>query len=187
MSGSWRLNHAIETLLDGGIIGYPTEGLWGLGCLPESREGVQRILSLKQRSWKEGLILIASDPDQLAAYLVGLPDEQLRVLKQSRSVPTTYLVRDNGYCPDWIRGQHATVAVRITTHEQTRNLCQALQSPIVSTSANRRGKPAARDQLSVRARFGVNVDTYLAGPLGGATGASEIRDLASGQILRAAE
>ena len=68
----WRRSLISARLVDDGVIAYPTEGVWGLGCLPTSAQAVARILALKGRSWEQGLLLVAADISQFEDYLVGL-------------------------------------------------------------------------------------------------------------------
>ncbi|HNI38217.1 MAG TPA: Sua5/YciO/YrdC/YwlC family protein, partial [Pseudomonadales bacterium] len=88
----------------GGVIAYPTEAVWGLGCDPHHEEAVTQLLALKQRNWRKGVILIAADVAQLAPYLRGLPEEKLAVLHASWPGPNTWLVPNNGAAPAWITG-----------------------------------------------------------------------------------
>ena len=174
----------VRALLDGGgVLAYPTEGVWGLGCDPDNAAAVERILALKGRSWRLGLILVAARLEFLSPYLDGLPPRLLARL-QDWPAATTYLVPDNGRAPDWIRGQHKTLALRLTRHPVAAALSALFGGALVSTSANPSGSPAARSALRVRQYFGKQLDLLAPGALGGAGGASEIRHLASGKVLR---
>jgi L-threonylcarbamoyladenylate synthase len=84
-----------------------------------------------------------------------------------------------------LQGQHPGLAVRITTNPVAAALCNRVASPIVSTSANLAGKPTARNRFILRRQFGRRVDYIVPGDCGPASGASEIRDFASGAVLRA--
>ena len=182
---SWRLDHVVKQVNRGAVIAYPTEGVWGLGCSPFSLPAVSRILNLKNRSWEQGLILVASTTEQLIPFLTGLPAESLGVLERDWPGPVTYLVPDNGYCPLWIKGKHNSVALRVSDHPVIQDLCRRLQSPLVSTSANLSGRRPARRVLQVRKNFPEGIDVIVPGTVGDSNGVSEIRDLASGKILRA--
>ncbi|MFP6807824.1 MAG: L-threonylcarbamoyladenylate synthase [Pseudomonadales bacterium] len=182
----WKRNYLVNLIYQDGVIAYPTEGVWGLGCLPESLSAVTRILSLKNRSWKQGLILVGSSIEQFAPYISELPHEALAEMERVWPSAVTYLLPDNGYCPLWIRGEHSTVAIRVSAHPLIRDLCDHLNSPLVSTSANPSGRPAALNSLQVRRYFGSGVDCILPGELGSSRGASELRDISTGVIVRAA-
>jgi L-threonylcarbamoyladenylate synthase len=180
----WQLHTAACWIRSGGVIAYPTEAVFGLGCDPANPEAVQRLLRLKHRAWKKGLILIASQLRQLEPWLEKIPDSQLRELHNSWPGPTTWLMPAARDCPDWLTGEHDTLAVRVTSHPLVRRLCDILGEAIVSTSANRSGQQPARSVLDVRLRFGSRVDFVLPGKLGGQKQPTEIRDMASGQLIR---
>ncbi|MDP7576552.1 MAG: Sua5/YciO/YrdC/YwlC family protein, partial [Pseudomonadales bacterium] len=88
----WRVNLFARQLFEGAVIAYPTEGVWGLGCLPGLEEPVTRILRLKRRSWKKGLILVASRIEQILPYSDELTAEELAVLKIEWPGSVTYLL-----------------------------------------------------------------------------------------------
>jgi L-threonylcarbamoyladenylate synthase len=181
----WQFRLVANRLRRGEVIAYPTEGVWGLGCVPEIGEAVQRILTLKNRDWRQGLILAAGSVAQLSAYLEGLPEAALATLNNHWPGPTTFLVPDNGKAPDWIRGRHEKVALRVSAHAVIQTLCSELNGPIVSTSANPAGRPAALSALRVRQYFGSGIDYIVPGTLGETAGRpSDIVDLLSGQVLR---
>lgn len=181
---SWRASQLAGSLCQGDVIAYPTEGVWGLGCLPELEQSVAHILSIKGRRWELGLILVASQFEQVEHYLEGLSADARGQLEAAWPSAVTYLIPDNGVAPMWIKGQHQRVALRISAHPVVKSICDQLGGPIVSTSANPSGREAARSALRVRQYFGNDVDQIVPGTLGGAGGASEIRDLMSGDILR---
>lgn len=182
---SQSLQKAVATLHAGGVIAYPTEAVWGLGCDPFNALAVDRILRLKQRPMEKGLIVVAANMQQLAPVLEGLSAAEKAVLAESWPGPTTWLLPDPHQCfPVWIRGSFATVAVRVSAHPLVNKLCLAYGGPIVSTSANPAALPPARSRLRVLRWFGRNLDYVLAGPLGGRPTPSTIRDLRSGQVFR---
>jgi L-threonylcarbamoyladenylate synthase len=182
---AWRLNLLASLLRDEAVVAYPTEGVWGLGCIPESMVAVSRILAIKMRSWEQGLILVGSHIDQFSPYLEGLDNDQLDMLEDAWPGPVTYLVPDNGYCPIWIKGHHQSVALRVTGHPVVHALCHQLGSPMVSTSLNRAGQRPVRTRLEVRQKFAEEIDAIVPGDLGNSNkGASEIRDLVSGEVIR---
>ena len=173
-----------ETIQSGGVVAYPTEGVFGLGCAPGDREAVARICELKQRPLSAGLILIAADIWQLAGFIDPDPAELQRLLAATDR-PVTWIVTAGPLSPDWVTGGRDTVAVRITDHPIAAALCRAAAGPVVSTSANRRGRPPARRGLQVRRWFAQQLDLVVPGRVGRAAGPSEIRDARSGQVLRA--
>lgn len=184
-SNRTSLDTAVAALRQQGVIAYPTEAVWGLGCDPDSAEALTRLLALKRRDPAKGVILVAAGLDQLMPWLDGLAEAQCRLLTQPREAPTTWLVPDNGRAHCLVRGDHRRVALRICRHPLVANLCRAFGGPLVSTSANRAGEPSAMSAAQVRATFGATLDGVLDGPLGGHRRPSTIRDLVTGRVLRA--
>jgi len=175
-----------QHLQAGSVIAYPTEGVWGLGCDPSNKQAVLKILELKQRPFKKGMILVADSVDRLAPYLQDLPSSERLLPKNSQGRAITWVVNHGGKAPDWISGGRASLAVRISQHPVVCTLCQSAQMPLVSTSANPSSMPSAITEQEVSAYFPKGVDLIVSGALGGQNGASEIRDFASGDILREA-
>lgn len=182
---SQPMRAAVDALRDGGVIACPTEAVWGLSCDPFDEGAVHRLLQLKQRPVDKGLILVAADVSQLAFLLDDISDEQRATLDQSWPGPSTWLVPHHGRVPGWVSGSHDTVAVRVSAHPGMQTLCAAFGKPVVSTSANPGGASPARSQSEVLRYFGDDLDYVLPGQLGDSDRPSQIRDLASGAILRA--
>jgi L-threonylcarbamoyladenylate synthase len=170
-----------DTLLSGGVIAYPTEGVFGLGCMPDDDAALLRLLTLKQRDPEKGLILIASRKEQLDDWIAGggqsIPDPD-------PAKPTTWIAPAQEHVSPLVRGKHAGVAVRLTTNPTAAAICDAVGGPITSTSANFAGQPVARNRHVLRRRFASCVDFIVPGDCGPVTGPSEIRDLESGKVLR---
>ena len=183
---SWQIRHAAETIHAGGVIAYPTEAVYGLGCDPLNPEAVQRLLEIKQREMGKGLILIAADLDQLAPFIQPLSESDLATVNASWPGPVTWLLPARTETPHWLRGNHDTIAVRVTDHPLVVALCNAAGHALVSTSANPAGKPPAKTPLKVRQYFTDQLDAVINGPLGKQNHPSEIRDLCSGKVVRPA-
>ncbi|MHB1375694.1 MAG: L-threonylcarbamoyladenylate synthase, partial [Thauera sp.] len=161
-----------------------TEAVWGLGCDPWDAAAVQRLLELKMRPMEKGLILVAAHIDQFDFLLDDLPERWLDRLAGTWPGPNTWLVPHRERLPEWITGQHDSVALRVSDHPLVARLC-ALTGPLVSTSANPAGRPAARSRLRVEQYFPAQLDAVLNGPLGGRRNPSTIRDVRSGEVIRA--
>ncbi len=181
---SFRLGMAARWVRSGGVIAYPTEAVFGLGCNPADPLAVARVLSIKKRPIDKGLILVASDQQQLAPWIRPVSDADQARLKRSWPGPNTWLVPAADNCPDWLTGKHSTQAVRVTAHPLVRALCDRLNSALVSTSANVSNLPPARSVLEVQLRFAAQVDYILPGQLGGDSQPTSIRDLLSGHMIR---
>lgn len=174
---------AAEILLGGGVVAYPTEGVFGLGCLPDDPRAVARLLRIKRRDPRKGLILIASEPEQLRDW-IEMDPASLPAPDPAR--PTTWIAPASENVSALIRGTHTGLAVRLTTNPTAAALCNATGSPLVSTSANLAGEPVARNRYVLRRKFSACVDYIVPGDCGPASGPSEIRDLGTGAVLRAA-
>lgn len=181
----WQLREAARVLRHGGLIAYPTEAVYGLGCDPLDADAVMRLLELKQRPWQKGLILIAADLAQLEPYLLPLDATLQARVTPTWPGPNTWLLPTRPETPRWLRGEHDTLAVRVTAHPVASALCRAFGGPIVSTSANLAGKAPATSALQVRNAFGDRVDYIVHAPLGGAERPTQIRDGRTGEIVRA--
>lgn len=182
----WHIKLAALTIQGGGIVAYPTEAVYGLGCDPDNAEAVQRLLTLKQRPMHQGLILIAARFEQLHAYLRPLTSELRERVIPTWPGPVTWLLPARPETPPWLRGRHQTLAVRVTAHPLAAALCEAAGTPLVSTSANLSGRPPARNALGVRRIFGDQLDYILPGESGGLDKPTEIRDGLTGRQIRAA-
>lgn len=181
----FNLHMAVQHLLNGGVIAHPTEGVWGLACLPDNDEAVQQLIALKGRDPAKGLILIGDDCRRFEPWTAALSQNDHALLDQHWPGPTTFVVPDpTGIASDWVRGQHQSVALRVTDHALSASLCAAVGSCLVSSSANPAGRPAPFYEWQVRRYFGGQVDFYLSGATGGRRQPSRIIDLISGRSLR---
>ena len=183
--GDPNYQEVAQLLKQGGIIAYPTEAVWGLGCDPANEEATQRILKLKQRPMDKGLILVAADLAQLPTLTASLEATQLERLGETWPGPVTWLIPDpDDSIPRWIKGSHESVAVRVSAHPVVQAICRAFGGPVVSTSANRSNEPEIRSRLKIDEQFGDSIDLVVAGELGADDSPSRIFDLATGQQIR---
>lgn len=183
MPPSIPIQRAGRIIRAGGVVAYPTEGVWGLGCLPHAEDAVRRILDIKKREAYRGLILIASNPRQLEDWIAPDVDAERLV---NNAYPLTWIVPAADWVPYLVQGANDGLAVRVTTHPVAAALCDAAESAIVSTSANISGRPPSRSIHLLRRTFGQLVDCVVPGRCGPASGPSEIRDWRSGKVLRPA-
>ena len=177
---------AATRLRRGGLVAYPTEAVWGLGCDPFDADAVQRLLDLKRRPAAKGMIVIAASLAQVVAHLCwdDLPETRRNAILASWPGPNTWLIPCRAHVPDWLRGEHDTLAVRITAHPIAAALCRAFDGPVVSTSANRAGEPPARTLQDIPSDLLAQLDGWLDGDTSGLMQPSTIRDARNGQILR---
>lgn len=178
------IHTALAVLKAGGVIAYPTEYCFGLGCDPRNEEAVLRLLEIKRRKAEQGVILIAADLNQIACYanLDDIPERDAVVA--SWPGPNTWLLPARKDVPNFIKGRHATIAMRIPKHDFCLALLHAYGHPIVSTSANRSGEPEHLLAQTVKQDLGDDCDLVIDLPVGGAKQASTIRDAMTGAVLR---
>lgn len=178
------ISQAVKTLQSGGIIAYPTEGVFGLGCDPFNEAAVSKLLTIKQRPIEKGLILIAANWSQMEALIEPIPDAARTRVETSWPGPVTWVFPASQLVPTWIRGSHPSIALRITNHHIAHNLCQAFGKPIVSTSANLSGQSPTRDTKTTEQRFSTLIDYTLPGNIGALSGPTPILDALTGQCIR---
>lgn len=179
------LRRAAAALRAGGVIAYPTEAVWGLGCEPYNRDAVARLLTLKRRDWRKGLILVASDFEQLQPFVAEVSRAKLKPALATWPGAVTWLLPAAADAPHWITGGSAQIAVRVTAHAQAAALCREYGGAVVSTSANVARRPPARTLMQLRRNFGGQLDFILPGELGDLNAPTPIRELGTGRILRA--
>jgi L-threonylcarbamoyladenylate synthase len=170
----------------GEVVAYPTEAVFGLGCDPANESAVRKILSLKHRQASMGMILIGSSFEQFRGWVGEVPAKRLEVALSTWPGPVTWLFPRAEGVPDFIAGDHSTVAIRVTGNPVARDVCDAFGGPVVSTSANPHSAPPARAAGTVEDYFGSFIAGIVAGALGGREKCSEIRDVMTGEVLRAA-
>lgn len=179
-----QLKAAVSVLRQGGVVACPTEAVWGLSCDPNSEYAVEDLLALKGRPMSKGLILVAANQRQVDFLLSGLTEQQHQTVCASWPGPTTWLLPHRDLVPEWVYGDHATVAVRVSAHPVVSALCTAWGGPLVSTSANPAGARPAREAYQVRRYFRSELDFVLAGKVGAAARPTTIRDVSTGRIVR---
>jgi L-threonylcarbamoyladenylate synthase len=176
------IHKASKIINNGGIIAYPTEGVYGLGCLPEDSNAVFRILNIKHRDQKKGLIIIASDIEQLEKWTTLSDNELDTILREQKII--TWIVKKNKNVPYWVSGEHETIAIRLTKHPIAAALCATSKSALISTSANITGEEPPKNQVMLRSLFGDVVDYIVPGDCDSEIGASTIKILTTGEIIR---
>lgn len=186
MTKRYAIEHVIELVQAGNVIAYPTEAVYGLGCDPLQQQAVLRLLAIKQRPVEKGLILVAAHYSQLLPYIDdnAIPLERRADIFSSWPGHISWVLPASKTAPAWITGQHNSIAVRVSAHPVVRELCLALNHPLVSTSANRAGEAAIVDVDRLDSELGSELAAIVAGDLGGASQPSQIRDAVSGHIVR---
>ncbi|MFT5788424.1 MAG: L-threonylcarbamoyladenylate synthase [Shewanella sp.] len=170
----------------GGIIAYPTEAVYGLGCDPDNDAAINQLLRIKQRPWQKGLILVAGNYQQLQPYIdeSQLSAEQLAFVHSKWPGPFTFIMPIRPGLSKLLSGTFDSIAVRVTSHAGVKALCAAINKPIVSTSANLSGQEPALSPLAVQQQFEGVIDGLVIGELGSQSAPSTIIDAKSGNIIR---
>jgi L-threonylcarbamoyladenylate synthase len=179
-----QIESAVIVLRQGGVIAYPTEYCFGLGCDPQDSIAVSRILKIKRRQAAQGVILIAGSYTHIDQYAKLQTAPMVNAIKASWPGPTTWLLPIRRPLPKYLVGSHSTIAMRLSAHSVCRDLCINFGGAIVSTSANRHGELALMSAAAVEREFADEVDMIIDAPLGGAQQPSHIRDGLSGIQLR---
>lgn len=181
---SSTLTMAAEVIKKGGVIAYPTEGVYGLGCDPFNKAAVDQLLALKKREVTKGLIIIAANWQQVQHLTQPIsPSRLTQVLQMAKEAAITWVFPASAQVPAWITGQFTSIALRITHHPVAKALCE-LAGPLVSTSANISRETSAKTAADVTATFGTNVDLVIDAPVGHLAKPTPILNAIDGQVLR---
>ncbi len=179
------LQVAVDALVDGGVIAYPTEAVFGLGCDPDNEQALQRIIDIKGRDAHKGFILIASNQMQLLPYIAPVTDKQQTQLDEHWPGPVTFVVpAANTVCNTLLTGFRSSLAVRVSSHPVVVELCTLYGGAIVSTSANRSGDESLRTSAQVLDSMGNEIDVVVNSLVGNLALPTRIFDLLSGNQLR---
>lgn len=168
----------------GGVIAYPTEFCFGLGCDPCNEAAILRLLEIKHRAVEKGLVLVASDQAQVEEYAALQASPLLSKILQFWPGPHTWVLDATPLVSALIRGEYASVAIRWSANPTIQQLCKQFGGAIVSSSANRVGRPELMSAEQVQQEMGTELDLIIDAPLGGATQASSIRDGVTGVKIR---
>ena len=180
----WRYQRAVTVLRDGGVVAYPTESVFGVGCDPWSFTGVARVFAIKRRPAGKRCIVIAADASHLEPLIDVHSPRFARFASRYWPGPVTLVAPARDGAPRWLVDAGGTLATRVTNHPVARDLCASHLGPLVSTSANRAGRSPARSALRARCEFGREIDCYVAGRVGDLPSPTRIIDTRDGRILR---
>jgi len=183
-TSAWSIRLAVHILKQGGIIAYPTEAVFGLGCLPDKAESIKKLLQLKQRPVEKGLILLAADLSQFEPYISPLENDVLQKIQSSWPGPNTWVVPASPRTPSLIRGKFQSIAIRVSAHPVVREICLQCNSAIISTSANMTGKNMSYSAFDVRLHFKDQLDYILNAELGNSNSPTTIKDALTDRVIR---
>ena len=156
------IRHAVETMRKGGVILYPTDTVWGIGCDATNAEAVKRVYEIKQREDSKALICLVDSDARMQRYFRNVPDvawQLIDSLKEATDAKPTTLILDGAInlAPNLI-AEDGSLGIRITNEPFSKELCFRFQKAIVSTSANISGEPAAQNYCDIDPRILEAVD-----------------------------
>jgi L-threonylcarbamoyladenylate synthase len=151
------INNCIEALNSNGIILYPTDTIWGIGCDATNAVAIKKIYELKKREEKKSLIILVSDESMIETYVKNLSSKILLYLSQQKK-PTTAIFKNAIHLPAILINEDSSIAIRITKDEFCKSLIQQLKKPLVSTSANISGEKYPQNFLQVSEKIKSGVD-----------------------------
>ena len=146
------IKQAVETMRKGGVILYPTDTVWGIGCDATNVEAVKRVYEIKQRDDSKALICLVDSDARMQRYFRNVPDVAWQLidgLKDSDTRPTTLILDGAINLAENLIAEDGSVGMRITNEPFSKELCYRFQKAIVSTSANISGKPAAQNYCDI--------------------------------------
>lgn len=137
------IEKCLQVLKNGGLILYPTDTVWGIGCDATNEKAVERVYALKKRPDEKAMIVLVADEREVLQY-VASPDLQVFDYLQETKKPTTVIYHGAIGLADNLVAQDGSIAIRICNEEFCRHLIKRFRKPVVSTSANISGKPTAK-------------------------------------------
>ena len=142
------IKKAVEVMKNGGVILYPTDTVWGIGCDATNAEAVAKVYKIKQRDDSKALICLVDSDARLQRYVRNAPEVAWNVMELATKPTTVIFDEAVNLAPNLI-AEDGSIAVRITNEEFSKELCYRFQKPIVSTSANISGQPAAQNYCDI--------------------------------------
>lgn len=182
MASDFAIRHAAHIISNGGIIAYPTDTIYGLGCDPYNKDAVDRLNSVKRRPAGKHFILLAGRIEQVRP-LLGASDSELEKISGCDQ-PTSWVIDAAAGTPDWLTADNGTLTVRITDDELVNRLCAALGHAVISTSANLSGKRHAETSFRLHQYFHHSIDKIIAADRPLQSKASKIIRLCDNHVFR---
>lgn len=151
------INQALETLKAGGLILYPTDTIWGIGCDATNVEAVEKIFALKGRSKEKSMILLLHSDNQLASYVNDIPEVAYELIEVTDR-PLTMVYSNAKNLASNVIAEDGSIAIRVVQHPFCEQLLQRFRKPIVSTSANLSGTPSPKNFDEIHEAIKTGVD-----------------------------
>lgn len=154
----------VRRLQDGGVIAYPTDTTYGIGCSIFNKKGLERIYQVKQRDKRKPFSFICSDLAKVSRY-ARLTNMAFKAMKRCLPGPYTFVLEASREVPDLLTTRQKTVGIRIPDNRICMAIVQELGAPIVTTSANLSGEEPVGDPYEIQRRFGGGLDLVVDGGL----------------------
>lgn len=154
----------VSVLKAGGVIAYPTDTTYGIGCSIFSKKGLELIYQIKQRDRRKPFSFICADLSETARF-ARLTNHAFKIMKRCLPGPYTFVLQASREVPDLLTTRQKTVGIRMPDHPICGALVRALGNPIVTTSANLSGEEPMGDPLEINRQFGNQVDLVIDGGL----------------------
>lgn len=158
------IEQVVRCLQDGGVVAYPTDTTYGIGCSIFNKKGLERIYQVKQRDKRKPFSFICSDLSEVSRY-ARLTNMAFKVIKRCLPGPYTFVLEASREVPDLLTTRQKTVGIRIPDNRICMAIVQALGAPIVTTSANLSGEEPVGDPYEIDRRFGGGLDLVVDGGL----------------------
>ena len=142
------IKNAVECMRHGGVILYPTDTVWGIGCDATNERAVAKVYEIKHRDDSKALICLVDSDDRMQRYFRNMPKVAWQLVDTAVK-PTTIILDDAVNIADNLIAEDGSLAMRITQEPFSKELCYKFQKPIVSTSANVSGEPAASNYCDI--------------------------------------
>ena len=153
------IKNAVEVLRKGGVILYPTDTVWGIGCDATNAEAVRRVYEIKHRDDSKALICLVDSSDRIQRYVRNVPEVAWDIFDLATKPTTVILDGATGLAPNLI-AEDGSIALRVTQEDFSRQLCYRFQKALVSTSANISGEPTAQNFRDISEEI-VNAVDYV--------------------------
>lgn len=146
------IQNAVNVMKQGGVILYPTDTVWGIGCDATNAEAVAKVYKMKQRDDSKAMICLVDSDVRLQRYVRNVPEVAWQLMEYAEK-PTTVILDNAVNLAQNLIAEDGSIAMRITHEEFSKELCFRFQKPIVSTSVNVSGEPAAQNFRDIAPEF----------------------------------
>ena len=180
------MSQAVRLLRGGKLLAYPTESVFGIGCSPENKCAVEKLLALKNRQNSKAFLLVAATISQIERYIDRrrIPESTIQEVFDSWPGPYTWVFPASKNVPKWLTGGMSGIGLRVSAHPPVISLCKSYGGAIVSTSANPQGQMPAKTLTEVIDYFDEQIDGILNASIGHHERPTIIRNAISGEIIR---